>query len=183
MLRNNSVSYGTISQTFHWLMALAVIGMLFLGFWMHGLTLSPEKIAWYGLHKSIGTCILAAAILRYGWRLLNPRPELPAAMRWHDKLAAHLGHLALYGLMLAMPLSGWLMSSASGFPVSVFGWFTLPDLVGSDKELKDIFNAIHYYLALALIGMASVHALAALYHHFIKRDNVLRRMLPWSKPV
>lgn len=179
MIRNSSDRYGVITRGFHWVMALGIIGMLIAGFYMEGLPLSPAKFDWYNWHKSVGSILIVLVVLRYGWRLNNPVPKLPDDMKWHEKLAAHGGHMGLYGLMLAMPLSGWLMSSAAGFPVSVFGWFTLPNLIAADKELTETFKEAHELLAFAIIGLASIHALAALYHHFIRKDYILRRMLPW----
>jgi cytochrome b561 len=143
------------------------------------LPLSPEKFSWYGLHKSIGATLIAAVFLRFIWRQLNAVPPLPEAMKWHERMGAHLGHFGLYGLMLALPMSGWLMSSAAGFTVSVFGWFTLPDLIAADKALSKTLAQVHELLAFAIIGLAAIHAGAALIHHFIKKDTVLKRMLPW----
>ncbi len=179
MLRNSAQAYGLIHKAFHWLMAAAIIGMFALGLWMEDLPLGPEKFSWYGLHKSIGATLIAAVFLRFIWRQLNAVPTLPESMKWHERMGAHLGHWGLYGLMFILPVSGWLMSSAAGFPVSVFGWFTLPDLIAADKDLAELLGEAHELLAFAIIGLAAIHASAALMHHFIKKDNVLKRMLPW----
>lgn len=108
-------------------------------------------------------------------------PLLPNTLKKMEKLLAHLGHWLLYALIIAMPLSGWVMSSASGFPVSVFGWFVLPDLVAPDMSLKALMLDVHEYMAYAIIALVSVHVLAALLHHFYYKDNVLLRMLPLGK--
>ncbi len=180
MLRNSASRYGWPHQLIHWLMAVAIIGMFTVGLYMEDLPLGPDKLKLYGLHKSVGSILLAAVVLRYFWRIINPVPSL-SHMTKMEGLGAHLGHYALYALMLALPVSGWLMSSAAGFPVSVFGWFTLPDLIAPDRNTAALLQEVHELLAFAIILTAAGHALAALYHHFIKQDTVLRRMLPWSK--
>ena len=177
-LKNSAEHYGLIAKTFHWVMALAVVVMLAVGLYMEDLPPSPDKFRIYGIHKSIGALILIAAFLRLGWRFLNVAPPLPDSLPRWQKLAAHGMHAALYLLLLLMPLSGWLMSSAAGFPVSVFGWFTLPSLVSPDKKLFDALVKTHGLLANVLMAAGAAHILAALKHHFIDKDNILRRMLP-----
>lgn len=171
--------YGIIAKTFHWLMAIMVIAMLALGLYMEDLKLGPDKLQLYGWHKSTGITILVLVSLRLWWRLLNPPPQLPDDMVFFQKLAAHLSHVLLYSLMIFMPLVGWLMSSAADFPVSVFGWFTLPALIDADPEYVRLFKAMHYYGGRTLIILICAHVFAALYHHFIRKDDILKRMLPW----
>lgn len=177
-LKNSSERYGAIARIFHWVMALAIFGMLAVGFIMTDLPMNPDKFRVYGIHKSVGALILIAALLRLLWRLINLVPPLPAHMPLWERLGAHGSHIALYILLFIMPLSGWLMSSAAGFPVSVFGWFTLPNLIAPDKALQELLVEVHELLAFAIIGLVTLHAAAALKHHFIDKDNVLRRMLP-----
>ena len=177
--RNTLEHYGWISKALHWLMGLAIIGMLAVGLYMTGLENTPWKLQLYGWHKATGALLLGLALLRILWRVTGTSPILPVAMPAIMKLGAHGGHLALYLLMLAMPLSGWAMSSAAGFPVSVFGWFTLPDLVAADKAAHEWYETVHELAAYLLIAVLVAHVSAALYHHFWHRDNVLRRMLPW----
>ena len=179
--RNSIHSYGAVAKAFHWPLALVIIGMLAVGIYMEGLPVSPEKFSLYGWHKSVGVMVFALMLLRLGWKLMNVSPALPDGMRLHERMAAKGTHLAFYLLLLAMPVSGWLMSSTAGFPVSVFGWFTLPDLLAPDTQLKELFTTIHELIGYALISLISVHVAAALYHHFIRKDTVLRRMLPWAK--
>jgi len=181
MLRNTRDNYGSVAKFFHWLMALAVIFMLALGLYMSGLSFSPDKLRLYGLHKSIGALILIFVTLRLIWRFTNPAPVLPEGLSAFEKFAASAVHYMLYSIMFLMPLTGWLMSSATGFPVSVFGFFTLPDLIKPDKALQHFFATAHNYIAYAAIGLISLHILAALKHHFIDKDNILRRMLPWVR--
>lgn len=180
MLKNTSEKYGSLAKFFHWLMFLLIATLLAVGFIMSDMENSPDKFFIYGIHKSTGIVVLLLAAIRLGWKFANVSPVLPAHMRNIEKLAAHAGHAALYVLMFAMPISGWMMSSAAGFPVSVFGLFTLPDLVPADKELRELFGEAHELLAFAIIAVVSLHALAALLHHFYHKNNVLRRMLPFT---
>lgn len=167
--------YPLLSRVLHWGMAAVLLGMLAVGLYMTRQEYSPFVISLYGWHKSVGILVLVAVALRLSWRLAFVRlPEAPAP-RW-QQWAARLTHYALYGLMLAIPLSGWAMSSAKGFPVSVFGWFTLPDFVPVDKSLGRLFYEVHEYTAYALIGLSALHILAALYHHFKMKDGLIRRM-------
>lgn len=179
--RNGEDSYGSPAKFFHWLIFLLIATLLAVGFLMTDMANTPDKFFVYGLHKSIGVVVLSLAILRLCWKLNNITPRLPNTMRAIEKLGAHGMHWLLYALMLAMPLSGWLMSSASGFPVSVFGLFTLPDLVPPDKELKVFFKDAHELIAYLIIFCVLMHALAALLHHYRHKDNVLLRMLPFYK--
>jgi cytochrome b561 len=179
MLKNTEARYGAVAKTFHWLMALAIIFMLCLGLYMQGLQMSTDKMSYYGLHKSIGATILVLATLRVVWRQLNVIPKLPSDMNFIERLGAHLNHYALYFMLFAMPLLGWAMSSAAGFPVNVFGLFTMPNIVSPDREQFELFRDLHAIGARILIGLIILHVSAALFHHFWRKDNVLRRMLPW----
>jgi cytochrome b561 len=180
-LQNTSETYGSVAKTFHWLIFILIACLLTAGFIMTGLPNSPDKFWVYGVHKSLGITVLTLACLRLGWKAVNVAPRLPVNLHRLEKFLAHAGHAILYALMVGMPLSGWAMSSASGFTVSVFGWFTLPNLVAPDKELKHTLRDLHSTLAWALIIMVSLHVLAALLHHFYYKNNVLRRMLPCVK--
>lgn len=179
--RNTHNAYGVVAKTFHWVMFLLIAGMVAVGFIMTGMAISPDKFKLYGLHKSTGIAVLMLASLRLAWKTANVAPILPDSLHRLEKLLAHAGHGALYALMFAMPLTGWLMSSAAGLPVSFYGLFTLPDLVAPDMKLKALMIDAHFYLAWTLIVMVSLHVLAALLHHFYYRNNVLRRMLPFMK--
>lgn len=178
--KNTVESYGTIAKAFHWTIALLVIFMLCLGFWM-GTQQPPFKFQLYGLHKSVGALILSLGVLRLLWRVANPVPALPADFSPLLRFLVHLGHWGLYAMFIAMPLIGWGMSSAGGHPVSFFGLFTLPPLVAENKELSSLLNTAHFWGAWLFIAMIAAHVLAALYHHFIRKDNILRRMLPYGK--
>jgi cytochrome b561 len=180
MLKNTIESYGLVAKFFHWLIFLLIATLLAVGFLMTDMENSPDKFFVYGIHKSVGITVLLLALIRLGWKMANVAPVLPSSLHQVEKFLAHAGHAFLYVLMIAMPLSGWMMSSASGFPVSVFGLFTLPDLVAPDKELKALLVDTHYLLAIVIIVVVSLHILAALTHHFYYKNNVLRRMLPFA---
>ncbi len=181
MLRNTLYSYGSVAKFLHWLIALLVIGMLAVGLFMTGMENGPDKFRVYGLHKSTGIMVLLLVAVRLMWKCVNPRPLLPATLHRLEKFLAHAGHVALYALMVAMPLTGWAMSSAAGFPVSVFGLGTLPDFVPPDREMHEFWEETHELLAWVLIVMIALHVLAALLHHFYYKNNILRRMLPFTK--
>jgi len=180
-LRNTRNTYGSVAKTFHWLIFFLIAGMVTAGYIMTGMPNGPDKFKIFGLHKSFGITVLTLVVLRLIWKALNVAPRLPESLAAWEKFMAHAGHFILYALILAMPLSGWAMTSASGMPVSVFGWFTLPDLVAPDRQLRSLFREVHSTLAWVLIGMVSLHVLAALLHHFYYRNNVLRKMLPFTK--
>jgi len=176
-LRNSSTSYGWIAKLFHWNMVLGFLIMFPLGYYMTGLPLGPDMFEKIALHKSIGILVLFLAVLRLAWRLINPTPELPLEMTWFERLGAHGVHMALYGVMFIMPLSGWAMSSAANFPLSVFGWFTLPALMAPSKEAVDFLKAFHEVMAILILVLIALHVGAALKHHFVNRDDVLKRMM------
>lgn len=169
-------SYTATAKALHWLMALLLLALFVCGAYMSDLQLSPQKLQLYSWHKWAGISALLLVLLRLLWRLFHAAPALPASMPlWLQKLSA-LAHAALYLLMLAIPLSGWLMSSAKGFPVVWFGVLRLPDLVAKNEGLGEILKEVHEGLNIALLVLVIGHALAALKHHFIDRDDVLLRM-------
>lgn len=168
--------YTLVARTLHWLMALALIGLVIVGYTMKTLPLSPLKLQIYSWHKWIGISLLFLLVLRLAWRLFNRPPALPSSMTPLARALAHGGHAALYLLMAAIPLAGWLMSSAKGFQTVWFGVLPLPDLVSKDKPLGELLVQAHIFLNYTLIAMVSLHVLAALKHQFIDRDGLLRRI-------
>ncbi|MBI5901481.1 MAG: cytochrome b [Rhodocyclales bacterium] len=163
----------------HWLIAIALAGTFALGIYMPDLPLSPQKLKLYSWHKWAGVSIFLFVILRLVWRFGHRPPALPAGMpRWQVRLAEGTHHL-LYLLMFAVPLSGWLMSSAKGFQTVWFGVLPLPDLLNKDKELGDALRQLHMLLNFSMAGLVLVHAAAAVKHHLIDRDDILARMLPF----
>jgi len=174
-LKNNVNQFGLITIVLHWLMAFLIIGMLTLGLYMVTLPTSLEKLKLYGLHKECGFVVLALVIIRLIWRIVNITPIM--SLPWFEKIAARLVHWAFYGFMLAMPVTGWLVTSAAGLPVSFFGLFTVPSLVAPSDEFRHFFAMVHQWVAYALIATIVLHTFAALKHHFIDKDDILRRML------
>lgn len=176
-LRNSDARYGAVTQLLHWAIVALIIVQFVLADRADGLR-GLAKIAPLAQHKSFGMTILFLALLRLVWRLLNPVPKPPNSMpRWQQR-ASHVSHYGLYALLFLTPLLGWTMSSARNFPVSWFNLFTLPDLVAPNRPLYDFLHDAHEVCAKLIFVLALVHAAAALKHHFIDKDNVLRRMLP-----
>jgi len=176
--RNTPERYGAVSQLLHWTVVALVITQFVLGFTAAGMPISMQRLVLLARHKSFGMTILALAILRLLWRLFSPAPALPAGMPPLQKTAAHLSHALLYALLISMPIVGWITSSASHLTVTWFGLFAFPNLVGPDQELAKLAKATHAAMAWTLLVTASLHALAALWHHFVHKDSVLLRMLP-----
>jgi len=170
--------YTSTAKTLHWLMAVLLFGMLALGFYMQDLPLSPQKLQLYSWHKWAGVTAFLLVLARLGWRVTHIPPALPASMPRLMQLAAHAGHFALYVLMIAIPLSGWLMSSAKGFQTVWFGVLPIPDLLDKNKELGDLLALVHMGLNLLFVAVIAGHIGAALKHHFIDKDDILTRMLP-----
>ncbi len=168
-------NYNILARIFHWGMALVILVLLIVGFYMGGLDFSPFKLQVYGLHKSFGLLILFLWGARLLWRFLTAPPALEAHARW-ERTLAHTIHIALYILMMAMPLSGWLMSVAGDHPASFFGLFEMPKIIDKNEVWQDFFKETHEICAFALIGAIGLHIVGALKHHVIDKDATLRRM-------
>jgi cytochrome b561 len=177
-LKNSNERWGHVSQLLHWLIVVLIVVMAYLGLTMTDLPNNPYKIRLYALHKSIGLSLLALVILRLLWRGYTgaPRP-LPGIPAWQERVAS-LTHFALYVLLLAIPLTGWIFNSAAGFPMQWFGVVNLPALTGRSTALRELSGSWHELLFWALIVLALVHAAAAIYHHLLQHDATLARMLP-----
>lgn len=180
-LRNRANRYGAVAQAFHWTIAALIAVQCVLGLRAADLPVSLERLVLLARHKSIGMTILALTLLRLGWRLADPVPELPAGMPVMERRLARLTHWFLYVLLVTAPIAGWVSSSASNLSVSWFGLFTWPDLVAPDRALATAATAVHKGLVWLLLLVVAGHVLAALRHHFVLRDDVLRRMLPWPR--
>lgn len=172
-------NYTRTAITLHWLVAILIVGTFGVGLYMHDLPLSPMKLKIYSWHKWAGVTIFFLVVVRLAWRLGHRPPALPAGMpRWQQAVASGL-HTLLYLFMAAIPVSGWLMSSAKGFQTVWFGVLPLPDLVGKDKELGDVLQTVHMGLNYGFALLVLIHVAAAIKHHLVDRDDTLVRMLPF----
>jgi cytochrome b561 len=172
-----AAGWSRTARSFHWLVATLLLVQVPLAWYMVDQPLSPAKFGNYALHKSLGMLIFAVTAARLAWRLGHPAPPLPAGTPGWQRGAARLTQGLLYFLMFAMPLTGWLNSSAANFPVSVFGLFTLPDLVDPDPARQQGFEAAHRVQSYLLFAVLTAHLAGALYHRYVKRDGVLAGML------
>lgn len=170
--------YSTIALGFHWVIAALIAVQFTLGLRADQLPLGLDKLALLTRHKSLGITVLVLAVGRLAWRLTHRPPPLPAAMGRVESALASAVHLVLYGLVFALPMTGWLMSSAANYTVTVFGYLTLPNLIAPDPTLLEQLKLLHRLLALALAVLVAVHLAAALRHHFLLKDDILTRMLP-----
>jgi len=184
-LRSDASRWGSLAKFFHWAVVLLILVQATVGLIMVELPKRPNVIPVYTFHKSLGLTILTLAVLRLLWRLFDRRPEEPAGMPHWQVIAARISHVLLYALLFAVPLSGWLFDSATRLrPLYWFGLFQVPSLTGGPNEaLKDFAEEAHEFLFWTLAVVAAVHAAAALVHHFRDRDEVLRRMLPGTRPA
>ncbi len=180
-IENTEDRYGAIAILLHWSMAILVIGLAALGLYMVTLPdvgFNTRKIELILYHKEIGVSVLVLLAVRLAWRLTQTLPQLVAHLPEWQKVAARFVHLTFYALMFALPVTGCLMSSAAGIPVSFFGLFVLPDFIARDDYLFQRFIVIHKWLGYVLIFFIFIHVGAALRHHFIFKDDTLRKMLP-----
>jgi len=182
-LRNSARHYGAVSIALHWLVALVVYGMFALGLWM--VTLSYYD-GWYHqapeLHKSIGVLLMLGLVVRLIWRHVSPPPKALASYSRLTHVASVAAHITLYALLFAIVISGYLISTADGQPISVFGLFELPATLTDAGAQADLAGTLHLWLAWSVVILSVLHALAALKHHFIDKDDTLKRMLGKSSP-
>jgi len=178
---NAAPSYTRTAIALHWLVALLIFYAWPLGTYMTDIPLSPQKLHYYSWHKWAGVAVFLLAVARLAWRAGHPAPALPATIPgWQQRAAAGLHHL-FYLLLLAIPLTGWVMSSAKGFQTVWFGVLPIPDLVGKDKALGDLLAEVHEALNWGLAALVLIHVAASVKHHLIDRDDVLTRMVPFLK--
>ena len=186
-IRENGVTtamrqaYSAPAKLAHWLIALLIVTTYGVAWTMVDMKLSPGKLKLFNYHKWIGVTVFALAVLRLAWRLYRRPPPLPASMRAWEMRSAGIAHRLLYLLLFAIPLSGWLMSSAKGFQTVYLGKLPIPDLLGKNAALGAALTEVHEALTWLLLALLVLHVAAALKHHFIDRDDVLRRMLPWTR--
>ena len=179
--RNTTRSWGTLSRALHWLIVLLIINQWIIAERADDLPLGPAKLQALAWHKSFGLTILMLAVIRLVWRWMNPVPDLTAETRRWERVLAKISHVMLYALIFAMPLSGWMMSSARNFPVSWFGLVQVPDLVAPNDQLFHALRDTHHALFAVLVGVAVLHVAGALKHHFVDHNDVLKRMLPFGR--
>jgi cytochrome b561 len=170
------VSYTRTAKAFHWIMAILIGGLLVLGLYMQDLPLSPQKLELYSWHKWFGVTVFILVWFRLAWRRSHRPPDLSESLSPRLRYAAHVGHTLLYVLMILIPLSGWLMSSAKGFQTVWFGLVPIPDLIGKSRALGDLLQQVHKALNIILTLTLTGHILAAMWHHFVLKDDTLRRM-------
>jgi cytochrome b561 len=164
-------------MSLHWLVAILIAAGFGLGTFMVDLPFSPTKLKYFSWHKWIGVTVFLLAVIRVVWRIIHPPPPDPPGPAWQHR-AAQITHWALYALIVAIPISGWIYSSSTGFQTVYLGLLPLPDLIAKDPTLKAPLKLVHLSLNYAMAGLVALHVAAALKHHFIDRDSILRRMLP-----
>lgn len=175
---NSADVYGWLAKAFHWLTALAIVGMFPFAWWMTELKLGPQMFEMYGLHKSVGILIFALTVLRLGWRFVNPKPRFLGGPSWQRWVSDSV-HYGLYGCLIALPVIGLLHSNAANFPVSVFGLVTMPQLIEANRALVEPLQEAHEIAGIVLLVLFGLHVAGALKHHLFDRDPTLRRMLPF----
>ncbi len=174
--------YTATAVTLHWLIFMLIVCGFTLALYMKGLPLSPQKLKYISWHKWIGVTIFTLALARVAWRLTHAAPALPASMPAWQRSVAGATHILLYALIVAIPITGWLMSSAFGVPTVYLGIVPLPSPLARDKELGELLKSAHVFLNYTMLALVIMHVGAAVKHYLIDRDDVLARMLPFVKP-
>jgi cytochrome b561 len=178
MIRNTKMSWGSISRLFHWGLGFVIIGMLAYGWWMNHIPARADRFFHRSIHADIGYVVLLLMVLRLIWRWINPVPALPPdTPRWQRRVA-RISHGTLYGVTISVAMLGWAHSGAHKPDyANWFGLFRVPQFTSTDKANADTFENLHIYLAYVLIALIAIHVLAALYHLFVRHDNVASRMI------
>lgn len=177
-----TAQYTPLAKLLHWTIAALIVTQFVLAWSADGLPLGLHKLALLTRHKNFGMTVLMLAVLRLAWRFKHPPPAPPSGMTQVDRWLANGTHTAFYVLLFAMPLSGWMMSSAKNYSVSWFGLFTWPNLLSQSDDAFIFLQSTHQVLSWTLLGITVLHIAAALKHHFWDKDTVLLRMLPFTKP-
>jgi cytochrome b561 len=175
-METNTKRYTTIAIILHWIMALLIISAWIVGILIDEIPKGPLRITTISWHKWVGITIMFLWLARSLWRITHRPPDLNVQMpAWQTKIM-HLTHITLYVLMLAIPVTGWLMSSAKGYTVNYFGLFDLPDFVEADKTLGHTLKEVHEFLANSIMALIGIHILGAMKHQFLDKDGLLLRM-------
>lgn len=173
--------YGAVAIALHWLVAAALVALYWIGWEMVDLPLGPDKLRLYALHKSIGLTVLLVAIARLLWRATHRPPALPADIAPWQKTVSAITHWSLYALLLLIPLTGWVLNGTTGFPLSWFGVVSVPNLVGAMPDWKNSAAFVHEFFGKILLALVALHVAGALHHHFVLRDAILTRMVPFAR--
>jgi len=176
--KNSEYQYGQVSKFFHWLTMLIIFGLLALGSFMGDFPKGEFKGFLFGIHKSFGIMIIVITICRLLWFAFSKRPKPEKTIEIREVKIFKLIIIIFYFLLFAIPLSGWLRSSFAGYPVDFFGLFDVAAVVDKNKAIATYFKEIHEFLTTAIMVVIGLHFLAAMRHHFMLKDNVLKRMLP-----
>jgi cytochrome b561 len=177
MWKNTDTEFGLTAKLLHWGMVVYLLALFGFGRYIATMNVGFDNLHLIGLHKSFGLVALLLIIFRLGWRFFTPVPgTLTRGTSKFDLLLAHLTHMALYALMLAIPLTGWIASSASGIEISFFGWFNAPLIAPASEWAQDMFFKLHWLFGRLLILFVLIHIAGALRRHFVLRDKTLRRM-------
>ena len=174
--------YTSTAIALHWIIFVLIAGGFALAVYMVDLPVSPQKLRYFAWHKWTGVTVFALALVRAAWRLTHRAPPWEAQIPAWQQRAAAVMHAVLYALIVVIPLTGWIYSSATGVPTVYLGIVQLPDLVAKDKALAELLKSVHVTLNYTLLTLVVAHMAAALQHHFIARDGVLKRMLPFVTP-
>ena len=180
--RNTTNNYGALAKFLHWTIVILIIAQYVIAEAAEELPDGLDKFAMITRHKSLGMLVLGLAVLRILWKASSKGLPAPVPAARPQQIAAAAAHGLLYLLLLAQPISGWMMSSAANYPVTFFGLFQFPALVGANHDLHETLEEVHEALFSALVIVAVLHALAAVFHHVWMKDDTLRRMLPFTRP-
>lgn len=177
-MKNTTATWGPVARSFHWILAVVIIGMLAYGWWMNHIAARPDRFFHRSIHADIGYAVLLLMVVRLVWRAVSPPPALPdGTPRW-SRVLSQLNHGALYLVTMIVALLGWAHSGAHKPDyASWFGLFRVPQFTSENRANAGLFEDWHIYFAYGLLALIVLHVLAALYHHVIRRDRVLARML------
>jgi len=184
MIRNTASSWGSLARAFHWVLGIAVIGMLTYGWWMNHLAARPDRLFYRSIHADIGYLVLLLTVLRLLWRGVNPTPELPAETPAWQRIAARVSHIALYAVTILVAMLGWAHSGAHTPDYSsFFGLFHMPQITSPDKAAAQAYEGRHIFFAYVLLALIGLHLAAVAFHQFVKRDRIAARMIGSAQAV